>query len=92
MHTAIARDNNDDAAAKEEMAGRTQRHPVLVLTRSSIRPSGDAGAAPASICRHASYGGLRVKRQPPPLNYTRRLHGPFPVNGSDGALPAGIRG
>jgi hypothetical protein len=65
---------------------------MLVLTRSSIRPSGDAGAAPASICRQASYGGLRVKRRAPPLNYTRRLHGLFPVNGSDGALPAGIRG
>jgi hypothetical protein len=65
---------------------------MLVLTRSSTRPSGDAGAAPASICRQASYGGLRVKRRPSPLNHTRLLHGLLPVNSSDGALPADFRG
>lgn len=77
-HLNCARQQQRKRLQKKELAGRTQRKSSLVLTRSSIRLSGDAGAAHASICRQASYGGLRVKRRASSAKPHTSLAWPFP--------------
>lgn len=58
-------DGNSDAAKEKNCRANAKATVASINPPKPFRPSGDAGAhaAPASICRQASDGGLRVKRR-----------------------------